>query len=439
MKTFIRLLFIAVILCLTGNLNAQIDVKGKIRDQVNNRANNHVDNAIDKGLDAVEQGVVDAVTDEEEGEAEGEEAEEGENDEENEAMENDSDENAANESKSKAKQEKVSVQGSSKYDFVPGDKVLFYEDFSQDAVGDFPALWTTDGSGEIKTVNIAPGNWLHMNADDAVYCLIPEVTLPENFIFECDIIATPNEEGGNFSAQVSFFNAADDYNIDDLYPGINGLQVLMGYDGWWVKGYAEEKNWKEGDTETAPVVTDELNHIIIWVQKSRVRIYHKGQKCVDLPTVLYTPCNFNRLRFSLWDVNGAPYVSNIRITTAGADTRSKLLTEGKLVSYGIYFDVNKDIVKPESYGALNDIAKILKENPDVRVRITGHTDSDGADAANLDLSKRRGASVKNELVKSFGIDASRLESDGKGESAPIAPNDTPSNKSLNRRVEFIKL
>jgi len=134
-----------------------------------------------------------------------------------------------------------------------------------------------------------------------------------------------------------------------------------------------------------------------------------------------------------------PFVSNIRITTAGADTRSKLLTEGKLVSYGIYFDVNKDIVKPESYGALNDIAKVLKENPDVRVKIVGYTDSDGADAANLDLSKRRAASVRNELVKSFGIEGSRLESDGKGEASPVAPNDTPSNKALNRRVEFIKL
>ena len=119
--------------------------------------------------------------------------------------------------------------------------------------------------------------------------------------------------------------------------------------------------------------------------------------------------------------------------------RNKLITEGKLVTYGIYFDVNKDVVKPESYGTLKEIATVLTENPDVRVKIVGHTDSDGADASNLDLSKRRGASVKNELVKTFGIDASRLESDGMGETQPVAPNDTPANKALNRRVEFIKL
>ena len=69
----------------------------------------------------------------------------------------------------------------------------------------------------------------------------------------------------------------------------------------------------------------------------------------------------------------------------------------------------------------------------------GHTDADGADAANLDLSKRRAASVKNELTKTFNVNADRLVTDGMGESQPVAPNDTPANKALNRRVEFIKL
>jgi outer membrane protein OmpA-like peptidoglycan-associated protein len=142
----------------------------------------------------------------------------------------------------------------------------------------------------------------------------------------------------------------------------------------------------------------------------------------------------DRIRFD----EGSAMVSNIRIAVGNPDMRNKLLTEGKLVTYGIYFDVNKDVVKPESYGTLKGIAQVLTENPDVKIQIVGHTDSDGADAANLDLSKRRAASVKTELTKTFGIDASRIETDGKGEGQPIAPNDTPANKALNRRVEFIK-
>ena len=82
---------------------------------------------------------------------------------------------------------------------------------------------------------------------------------------------------------------------------------------------------------------------------------------------------------------------------------------------------------------------MLNEVPDVKVKIVGHNDSDGKDDLNLDLSKRRAANVKAELAKSFGVNGERLETDGMGESKPVAPNDTPVNKALNRRVEFIKM
>jgi len=439
MKTLTRLFLFVALLLFAGSVNAQIDIQGKIRDKINDRANSHVDNAIDKGLDAAEEGVKDAVTNNNE---DSEVADEDSEKEEQEAEEQESDENnnKKSEAKSKSQQEKVSIQSYTKYDFVPGDKVLFYEDFSQDAIGDFPALWNTDASGEVKAINIAPGNWLHMNAEAGAYIPISEIPLPENFICEFDIITTVRESEEYFSCELSIFHGqGEDFDLDDIYPGDNGVKINFDQERWNVTGYATDKDNKEGHSNISPVTKDELHHIIIWVQKTRLRIYHQGLKAVDLPMVIYNPVNFNHFRFSLWSCTGEPYVSNIRTTTAGSDTRSKLLTEGKLISYGIYFDVNKDVVKPESYGALNDIAKIMKENPDVRVNIIGYTDSDGADAANLDLSKRRGAAVKNELVKSFGLDASRLESDGKGESSPIAPNDTPSNKSLNRRVEFIKL
>jgi OmpA-OmpF porin, OOP family len=431
MKTFSNFLLCVTLILFAGNVNAQIDIKGKLKNAVNNRANNHVDNAIEKGLDAVENGVKDAVTNSDSTSTESQTEEN-----------NNGNDNSSGETKPQPqnKQEKVAIQSYTKYDFVPGDKVIFYEDFSQDAIGDFPAQWNTNGSGEVKTVNIASGNWFHMNSKGSVYLPIPEIKFPENFICEFDIIAANNEGIHSFGCGVDFFHAeGEDFDFSALFPGNNGTRIWMSDEEWAISSYQEEKDGKDGSSTISPVKVNELNHVIIWIQKTRARIYFNGQKTVDLPMIVYQPVNYNHLLFSLWGDESSPYVSNIRITTAGADTRSKLLTEGKFVSYGIYFDVNKDIVKPESYGALNDIAKILKENPDVRVKIIGYTDSDGADAANLDLSKRRASAVKNELVKTFGIEASRLESDGKGEASPVAPNDTPSNKALNRRVEFIKL
>ena len=158
---------------------------------------------------------------------------------------------------------------------------------------------------------------------------------------------------------------------------------------------------------------------------------------IDIKQAVSIGYKFNMLRFQMGDTQ--PFIADFRVAAGLPNTRNKLITEGKLVTYGIYFDVNKDVVKPESYGTLKDIATVLNEVPDVKVKIIGHTDADGQDAANLDLSKRRAAAVKIELAKLFGVNADRLVTDGMGKSQPVAPNDTPVNKALNRRVEFIKL
>jgi len=280
-----------------------------------------------------------------------------------------------------------------------------------------------------------------MNGEDAVYCYTKEIAFPENFIVEFDII--PDEEyyrGIVFTLYQE--NPEDPQELnDDLYPGKGGVHIIPDKEGWETLGYTDspDDRWITGEASKNPVVTEQVNHVIIWIQKRRVRVYHEGAKVIDMPTNIYPGLVFNRIRFSGWDRDSYPLVTNLKVTTAAPDTRSKLITEGKLVTYGITFDVNKADIKPESHGTLRDIATVLQENPGVRVKIVGHTDSDGDDKLNLDLSKRRAESVKSALSGQFGIDASRLETEGAGESKPVAANDTPENKAKNRRVELIKL
>jgi OOP family OmpA-OmpF porin len=124
------------------------------------------------------------------------------------------------------------LTSTSKYDFVPGDQIIYFDDFSQDAIGDFPALWTSNGSGEVKTVNIAPGNWFHLNGEDAVYCYTKEIELPDNFIVEFDII--PDEEyryGIQFTLYNENPNEAKELN-NALFPGIGGLHIVPGLQRW---------------------------------------------------------------------------------------------------------------------------------------------------------------------------------------------------------------
>lgn len=402
-------------------------VKEKTVEKVEERIENKSEEAVENGLDKVEESVTKSVE------------KKGKTSSTKDAYDTKINNETRIENQSQSAQQKM--ESYTKYDFVPGDKVLYFEDFSQDAIGDFPALWTTDGGGEVKTTNIAPGHWFHMNKEGSYYCYTKTINFPQNFIMEFDFI--PDENFQN-AFELGFYedNTKEEINTD-LYPGKNGFQIFMDEESWNSKGYKNDAEsdspWLEAHSTMNPAEKEKVNHVIIWVQNRRLRIYHKGAKVLDSPTNIYAGAKFNKIRFNSYNSNCKPYVTNLKITTAAPDIRSKLITEGKLVSYGIYFDVNKDIVKPESFGTLSDIAKTLKENPTVKIKIAGHTDSDGDAAKNLDLSKRRAIAVKNALSTDFGIDDSRIQTDGKGESEPISPNTTTEGKAKNRRVEFVKL
>jgi len=278
-----------------------------------------------------------------------------------------------------------------------------------------------------------------LNGQDADYCFTKSIDFPANFIMEFDIIPDEKYQDG---IALTFYEDTENKELTtDLYPGERGVHIFMSPENWETLGYNSITNddWLIGKSATNPVVKEQVNHVIVWVQNRRVRIYHKGSKVLDMPTNIYAGTKFNRFRFGGYDRHAYPYVSNLKITTASPDTRSKLITEGKLVSYGIFFDSGKDVVKPESYGAIKEIADVLKENPTVKIKIIGHTDSDGDEVKNLDLSKRRAISVKNYLVSQFQANGSNIETDGKGESVPIESNNTTEGKARNRRVEFLKL
>jgi flagellar motor protein MotB len=445
-----KLIFILALIFTSSSLYSQLNIGGKIKDKAQERVNTRTDEGIDKGLDKTEEGVggVFKKKDKTDKDAETKNSidestpNEAENTNET-TSEQGSEQNPSSTQTPIVSDDKPALQSYSKYDFVPGDKILYFEDFSQDAIGDFPMLWTSNSTGEVKTLNIAEGKWFHMNGEDATYCFPKDIEFPDNYIIEFDIIPDAQYEHG---IDLTLYQT-DPENIreieDDLYPGVSGLHITFSCEKWSTKGYGMDKDgndrpWISGNSTTNMVEKEKVNHVIIWVQNRRVRIYHLGAKVVDVPTNIYAESKFNRFRFFAWDRNSYPFISNFKITTASPDMRSKLLTEGKLISYGIYFDSGKDVVKPESYGSINEIATILKENPDVKIKIVGHTDSDGDDNSNLDLSKRRAANVKNALVKDFGIDSGRIETDGAGENQPITANDSPENKAKNRRVEFIK-
>jgi OmpA-OmpF porin, OOP family len=339
-----------------------------------------------------------------------------------------------------------SIKTYSKYDFIPGEKILAYDDFMQDAVGDFPDKWTTNASGEIMTVDNYPGNWLNISKQGY---FIPQFikSLPDNFTLEYDLLfIPPDKSAGPNTASVGLqvinapgskpnFDYGPDrgyFELDPYMSNVNiasytksGEKILT--NEFSVKGVQRQKSF--------------TYHIAVWRQKNRLRVYLNETKVVDAPSLLSPDIKYNAIRFSTsLNNDGSTWlISNFKYASGLPDTRNKLLTEGKFSTTGILFDVNSANIKASSYGTLKDIAAVLKENASLKVKIVGHTDSDGDNAANLELSKKRADAVRAMLAKEFDIDEGRMQTDGRGETQPAVPNTSTEGKAQNRRVEFIKI
>ena len=345
----------------------------------------------------------------------------------------------------------------SKFDFVPGEKLIISDDFSQDAVGDFPALWFTNGSGEVVTIDGQEGKWLMIKGRSKVY-LDSLLDLPDNFTVQFDLLCSVP-----FSWSSDVFNLYMEDVIDlaryrkgdnggemssrninyhfwlDLHPGVYnpGTYTTKGYGNY---RFNEARGKLDLNEIWMPGAEKRMLKVSIWRQGQRLRLYLNENKIIDLQKIIPEDMNPNLFVFEPYRLEDGDnyFIGNLRIAVGNPDTRNKFLEEGKVVTNGILFGVNSDKIKPESYGILKEIAGILKESGDITVTIVGHTDSDGDDAKNLELSKKRAESVMNALSKDFGINQVRMKTDGKGETEPLEPNTGAIMKANNRRVEFLK-
>jgi outer membrane protein OmpA-like peptidoglycan-associated protein len=126
------------------------------------------------------------------------------------------------------------------------------------------------------------------------------------------------------------------------------------------------------------------------------------------------------------------------VTVDAAAMAKEIAQSGHVALYGIYFDTNKAVLKPESQPALQEIATLLKEDAALKLLVVGHTDSVGGYDANIALADRRAAAVLQELTAKYGVAAARLRAVGVGMAAPVASNETEDGRAKNRRVELVR-
>ena len=338
----------------------------------------------------------------------------------------------------------------SKYDFEPGTTVLYYDDFERASIGDFPTGYNSNGSAEVVSVSTAPGKWLRVNAQTEGVHFMNVQDLPRDFTLEFDVIHDIPAEGYRYTSGLGtiFTDLKNpETRLDEhLRLGTKAATFWIERDlsrGWTseMTKWTEENDYSRGsntrlDAHFSDATRGTPQHVAFWRQGRRIRMYVNQQKVYDIPLAWpdENPIASVRLFAKLSEEADSYLVSNLRIAKGAPDTRSKLVTEGKLTTYGITFASGSDKVEPASAGTLKAIAQVLQENPAMRLRITGHTDTVGAAETNQALSERRAAAVKAVLVSNYGVAGERLTTAGAGESTPIATGDTSEAKAQNRRV-----
>lgn len=310
-------------------------------------------------------------------------------------------------------------QVSTKYDFVPGDKVLLYDDFTEDELGEFPHRWT-QRSGSVEVAESDGERWLRAaGGDGAIRPKLPGA-LPERWTMEFDIMIRP----GAWAYTVAGMDGNQPVWIVTIPQVENTITFQSG-------PLQSKVTWEGGQDMSG------RHHVAIMAKGHSLKVYLDLQRVVNVPEISTEWGEPEAVEVVVRHVEYDAMITAVRFAEGGKTT-ADFLDEGKLVTYGIRFDTGSDRVRPESAPVLREVAAYLTKRTDARLRITGHTDSQGNAKQNLDLSGRRAASVAK-CLSDLGVDPARLSTDGKGDTQPVSSNDTAEGRAANRRVEFTRV
>lgn len=311
-----------------------------------------------------------------------------------------------------------------KYDFVPGNKVIFYDDMVGEEEGEFPYRWNLD-KGVYEVVRLGNEFWIMATDNGSIRPKMPDAPLPPKYTVELEFYNNGDYAGNYF--QIHWVN--------DKGKDIGVFGISSRTSTWLtIKG---------DHLASKPLVTALTKGVHIM----RIMATERSMKCfIDQERVANVPKidGFNPVGFRLHhrpyrNIENPTLFRGFRFAEGGKSMREQLDETGRIVTHGILFESGSSTIKGQSFKTLKNIGNLLNDNPELRLSIEGHTDSDGADDYNMTLSQQRAESVRTYLIGEYGIAADRLEAKGWGETKPIDVNSSPEGKANNRRVELVKL
>ncbi|HOB85361.1 MAG TPA: OmpA family protein [Bacteroidales bacterium] len=420
---FSALFALLMILVPEAKSQVKVDVKDKVNREADHRANRATDRVVDAGFDKLEEGIkgVFKKKDKKTKDAADDEVADSEN--QVKPSETETDEPGKT-TDNKSTQKSSSSLSWSRYDFLPGDQVIFEDNLEKEENGEFPSGWDLK-RGNAETAEL-DGSKVIMLRDGSPQ-IVPyfkdpgEDHLPDVFTIELDLLYK-----GEYPFEIYLY---DMKNQESTSPS--------GYTHITVSGNGMSLGTASSEYPDKAKDPDIWRHISIAYTDGKLKAYLDDTRLVNIPRLDFNPSGLTLHAYHASDENHC-YVKNVRIAKGGVKYYDRVMQDGKIIVNGIRFDVNKSTLKPESMGAINEIYTLMKDNPDLKFSVEGHTDSQGDDAFNQKLSEDRAKTVLNTLIK-MGISADRLTSKGWGESKPISNNASPEDMANNRRVEFVKI
>ena len=345
----------------------------------------------------------------------------------------------------------------SKSDFVPGDEIFFDDNTANEKMGEFPSQWDLNtGNAEIAMIN--GEKCISLIGQTIVIPLMnpSDNYLPDEFTIEFDVFGDVSK-GNKVACEMGFkdgknifigkFYHMDDraqnpyrwletVNVDKPRPRTDrtfvGRFVFRPTDAILSAIWFKPDESKGEQIETIPLNPHEWQHVSISFNKRALKYYVNGVRILNVPNMI------KPTSFWFWAEDGNAYFKDLRIAKGAVPLYDRMTSSGKIITYGITFDVGKSTVKPESMTEIMRFVALMKENPDLRFSVEGHTDNTGSAASNQTLSEARSQAVVDKLAEN-GIARDRLTAAGKGQNSPLADNSTDEGRAKNRRMEFVKL
>jgi OOP family OmpA-OmpF porin len=319
------------------------------------------------------------------------------------------------------------------YDFVPGSKVIFFTDFSEDKVGNF-ARGLKYKAGTMDVVE-RDGVKMLRSTSRGEFMVPVGTRLPERFTLEVDIIAPPTPLGGY---DIIAFEGGSTWDRE-----ATSAEIDWSTRGTLIMGGGQNAGTSSVNFPDAMATQNLGNpaHIRVLMDGPYFKLYHNERRIYNIPELAFKRDSVIRFLVKGGEEPGQEtYVTSIRVAESETDVLyDALMAKGRWATQGILFATGKSDLKPESTPVLKEIAGTLSKYPELKILIEGHTDNVGSAASNLALSDARAAAVKAALTTQYGIDEARITTKGFGDTKPSVPNATATGRAQNRRVEVVKL